>query len=131
MYPFGLLQLVAAEAAGPSPTAVRRAALDAKVAAFHKASNDVHGTPRTPRGPTGRRRNRIQEDRRRIVEKTTAAWHHPRKFTPVTTIPEKGRPNPEDLVDRVWDTVTLGYYLPADRAGVGLSMRSAMVVPAE
>jgi len=91
----------------------------------------VHGTPRTLAD--------LREDDETVSRKTVAASLRrqrlhgisPRKFTPVTTIPEKGRPNPEDLVDRVWDTGTLGYYLPADRAGLGLSMRSAMVVPAE
>lgn len=35
-----------AREAGPSPTAARRGALDAKVAAFHKASDGVYGAPR-------------------------------------------------------------------------------------
>ena len=38
----------------------------------------------------------------------------PRKFTPVTTIPDKGRANPEDLVDRVWDTEQLDSVWTAD-----------------
>ena len=42
----GYYKWTAVQAAGPSPTAVRRAALDAKVAAFHKASDDVYGAPR-------------------------------------------------------------------------------------
>jgi putative transposase len=103
----GYYKWVAAQAAGPSSTAVRRAALDAKVAAFHKASDDVYGTPRILAD--------LREDGETVSRKTVAASLRrqrlhgisPRKFTPVTTIPEKGRPNPEDLVDRVWDTGTL------------------------
>jgi putative transposase len=34
-------------AAGPSPTQQRRVELDAKVAAFHKASDGVYGAPAT------------------------------------------------------------------------------------
>ncbi len=54
----------------------------------------------------------LREDGETVSRKTVAASMRrqrlqgisPRKFTPVTTIPDKGRANPEDLVDRVWDT---------------------------
>jgi len=100
----GYYKWVAAQAAGPSPAKVRRAALDAKVAAFHKASDDVYGAPRILAD--------LREGGETVSRKTVAASMRrqrlqgisPRKFTPVTTIPDKRRANPEDLVDRVWDT---------------------------
>lgn len=100
----GYYKWAATLAAGPGLTAVRRAALDVKVAAFHKASDDVYGTPRILAD--------LREDGETVSRKTVAASMRrqrlqgisPRKFTPVTTIPDKGRANPEDLVDRVWDT---------------------------
>ena len=42
----GYYKWAAAQGIAPSPTVVRRAALDAKIAAFHKASDDVYGAPR-------------------------------------------------------------------------------------
>ena len=42
----GYYKWAAAQGAAPSPSVVRRAALDAKIAAFHKASDDVYGAPR-------------------------------------------------------------------------------------
>jgi transposase InsO family protein len=100
----GYYKWSATRAAGPSPAAVRRAALDAKVAAFHKASDDVYGSPRILAD--------LREDGETVSKKTVAASMRrqrlqgisPRKFTPVTTIPQEGRANPEDLVNRVWDT---------------------------
>jgi len=42
----GYYKWVAAQSAGPSPAAVRRAGVDAKVAKFHDASDQVYGSPR-------------------------------------------------------------------------------------
>ena len=100
----GYYKWAAAQAAGPTPSAIRRVTLDAKVAAFHKASDDVYGTPRILAD--------LREDGETVSRKTVAASMRrqrlhgisPRKFTPVTTIPDKSRAHPEDLVDRVWDT---------------------------
>ena len=100
----GYYKWAAAQGAAPSATVVRRAALDAKVAAFHKASDDVYGAPRILAD--------LREGGETVSRKTVAASMRrqrlhgisPRKFTPVTTIPDKGRANAEDLVDRAWDT---------------------------
>jgi transposase InsO family protein len=100
----GYYKWVAARVAGPSPTSVRRAGLDVKVAAFHAASDDVYGAPRILAD--------LREDGEIVSRKTVAASMKrqqlhgisPRKFTPVTTIPDHNRANPEDLVERVWDT---------------------------
>ena len=131
----GYYKWVTAQAAGPSSAAVRRAALDAKVAAFHKASDDVYGTPRILAD--------LREDGEIVSRKTVAASMRrqrlhgisPRKFTPVTTIPDKGRANPEDLVDRVWDTgSSIAFGLPISpicrpgRAGC-TCVPSAMAAP--
>ena len=42
----GYYEWAPAQTAGPTPTAVRRGALNAKIFAFHKASDDVYGAPR-------------------------------------------------------------------------------------
>ena len=42
----GYYKWCAGQAAGPSAAALRRADLDAKVAAFHAASDEVYGSPR-------------------------------------------------------------------------------------
>ena len=100
----GYYKWVAAQAAEPRPAAVRRAVLDAKFAAFHKASDDVYGAPRILAD--------LREDGEIVSRKTVAASMRrqrlqgisPRKFTPVTTIADNSRAKPDDLVDRVWDT---------------------------
>ena len=42
----GYYKWLATQIAGPTPVAVRRAGLDAKVAEFYAASDDVYGSPR-------------------------------------------------------------------------------------
>ena len=97
--------------AGPTPAQQRRAALDAKVAAFHNDSDGVYGAPR------------IQADLRdtgeSVSRKTVAASLRrqgltgisPRQFAPATTVVDLNAAVPEDLVkqrfdvgelDRVW-----------------------------
>ena len=100
----GYYKWLAARSAGPSRAAVRRAGLDAKVAAFHHASDQVYGSPRILAD--------LREDGETVSRKTVAASMRrqrlqgisPRKFTPTTTVVDRGRPNPADLVDRRWDT---------------------------
>src|ERR1700712_4441646 len=131
----GYYKWAAAQGAGPSPAAVRRTVLDAKVAAFHKASDDVYGAPRILAD--------LREGGDFVSRKTVAASMRrqrlhgisPRKFTPVTTISDKGRANPEDLVDRVWDTGQLDRVWTSDscicRLGRGgcICVLSAMGAP--
>ena len=103
----GYYKWAAAQAAGPSPAVLRRAALDVEVAKFHAASDDVYGSPRILAD--------LREDGERVSRKTVAASMRrrrlqgisPRKFSPVTTVAGKGRANPPDLVDRHWDTGVL------------------------
>ena len=100
----GYYKWVAAQSAGPSPAAVRRAGLDAKVAKFHDASDQVYGSPRILAD--------LREDGETVSRKTVAASMRrqrlqgisPRKFTPITTISDRGRQNPPDLIGRKWDT---------------------------
>ncbi|MDT0263490.1 IS3 family transposase [Jatrophihabitans lederbergiae] len=100
----GYYKWSAAQAAGPSPTVVRRGGLDAKVAAFHAASDEVYGSPRILAD--------LREDGETVSRKTVAASMRrqhlrgisPRKFTTVTTIADAGRATPPDLVKRTWDT---------------------------
>ncbi len=103
----GYYKWAAAQAAGPSRAAARRAGLDAKVAQFHAASDAVYGSPRILAD--------LREDGETVSRKTVAASMRrqhlqgisPRRFTPVTTIADRRRPNPADLVDRQWDTGVL------------------------
>lgn len=100
----GYYKWVAGQIAGPTPAAIRRAELDAKVAKFHNASDQVYGSPRILAD--------LREDGEIVSRKTVAASMRrqrrrgisPRKFTPVTTVSDKSRANPADLVDREWDT---------------------------
>lgn len=99
-----LLRVGPAQSAPASPGAVRRAGLDAKVAAFHAASDAVYGSPRILAD--------LRQDGETVSRKTVAASMRrqrlqgisPRRFTPVTTIADNGRANPADLVTRTWDT---------------------------
>lgn len=50
---------------GPTPTQQRRAALDAKIAAFHKAFDGVYGAPRVLAD--------LREDGEQVSRKTVAA----------------------------------------------------------
>ena len=103
----GYYKWIAARAADPSPAAVRRAGLDVKVAKFHRASDEVYGSPRILAV--------LREDGETVSRKTVAASMRrqrlqgisPRKFTPVTTVVDDDRTNPADLVDRTWDTGVL------------------------
>lgn len=113
----------------PTPTQQRRAELDAKVAAFHKASDGVYGAPRILAD--------LREDGEKVSRKTVAASLRrqglagisPRTFAPVTTIVDLDTPVPKDLVnrrfdvgelDRVW---TWRYHLLAHRRGLAVLMR--------
>jgi putative transposase len=94
----------AVEAAGPSAAALRRAGLDAKIAAFHAASDEAYGSPRILAD--------LREEGERVSRKTVAASMRrqglqgisPRQFTPITTVPDASSAVPADLVNRKWDT---------------------------
>jgi putative transposase len=90
--------------AGPSPAQQRRAELDAKVAAFHKASDGVYGAPRILAD--------LRADGETVSRKTVAASLRrqglagisPRTFAPATTVVELDAVMPKDLVERRFDT---------------------------
>ncbi|WP_435825843.1 IS3 family transposase [Mycolicibacterium austroafricanum] len=91
------------QAAGPSLAAQRRAELDAKVAAFHKASDGVYGAPRIladlrDGGETVSRKTVAASLRRQGL-----AGISPRTFAPATTIVDLDAPVPKDLVKRRFD----------------------------
>ena len=89
---------------GPSPAQQRRAELDAKVAAFHAASDGVYGAPRILAD--------LREDGAQVSRKTVAASLRrqglagisPRGFAPATTIVDLDAMAPKDLVGRRFDT---------------------------
>ena len=89
---------------GPTPSQRRRAVLDTKVAAFHKASDGVYGAPRVLAD--------LREDGERVSRKTVAASLRrqclagisPRSFAPATTVVDLDAPIPKDLVKRRFDT---------------------------
>ena len=89
---------------GPSPSRRRRAELDAKVAAFHEASDGVYGAPRILADLRG--------DGEQVSRKTVAASLRrqglagicPRRFAPATTVVDLDAPVPKDLVGRRFDT---------------------------
>ena len=89
---------------GPTPAQRRRAELDAKVAAFHAASDGVYGAPRILAD--------LRDDGERVSRKTVAASLRrqglagicPRRFAPATTVVDLDAPVPKDLVGRRFDT---------------------------
>jgi putative transposase len=91
------------QAAGPSPTAVARAGLDAAVAAAHEASDGVYGAPRILAD--------LRADGRTVSQKTVAASLRrqglagisPRSFAPATTVVDLDAPAVPDLVKRRFD----------------------------
>jgi putative transposase len=93
-----------ARAVGPSPTARRRGELDAKVAAFHAASDGVYGAPRILAD--------LRDDGEKVSRKTVAASMRrqglagisPRTFAPATTVVDLDAAVPKDLVERRFDT---------------------------
>ena len=124
----GYYKWVATQAAGPSPAAVRRAALDAKVAKFHHASDDVYGSPRILAD--------LREDGETVSRKTVAASM---TSTPAGDQPPQVHPGhhhrrqgkdqpggsgrPQMGHRRTGPGVDLGHHLPADRAGLGVFVR--------
>jgi putative transposase len=88
----------------PSPAQRRRAELDAKVAAYHKASDGVYGAPRILAD--------LRADGETVSRKTVAASMRrqrlagisPRTFAPATTVVDLDAPVPKDLVRRRFDT---------------------------
>jgi putative transposase len=99
----GFYKWRAAGLAGPSPVQQRRTLVDAKVKAFHDASDQVYGAPRILAD--------LREDGMAISRKTVAASMRrqrlagisPRRFTPVTTVVDLDAHRPTDLVDRRFD----------------------------
>ena len=89
---------------GPSPSQQRRAALDAKGAAFHAGSDGVYGAPRILAD--------LRDDGEQVSRKTVAASLRrlhlagisPRTFAPATTVVDLDAPVPKDLVGRRFDT---------------------------
>jgi len=89
---------------GPTPAQQRRADLDTKVAAFHRASDGVYGAPRILAD--------LRDDGERVSRKTVAASLRrqglagisPRRFTPATTVVDLDAAVPNDLVGRRFDT---------------------------
>jgi putative transposase len=90
--------------ATPSPAQQRRVELDAKVAAFHKASDGVYGAPRILAD--------LRADGETVSRKTVAASLRrqglagisPRTFAPATTVVDLDAAVPKDLVERGFDT---------------------------
>ena len=78
--------------------------MDAKVAAFHEASDGVYGAPRILAD--------LREDGETVSRKTVAASLRrqglagicPRRFAPATTVVDLDAPVPKDLVGRRFDT---------------------------
>ena len=90
-------------AAGPSPSARRRAELDVKVAAFHKASDGVYEAPRIladlrDAGQTVSRKRVAASLRRQGL-----AGISPHTFAPPTTVVDLDAIMPKDLVNRRFD----------------------------
>jgi putative transposase len=98
----------------PSPSRRRRAELDAKVAAFHEASDGVYGAPRILAD--------LREDGEQVSRKTVAASLRrqglagicPRRFAPATTVVDLDAPVPNDLVGRRFDTGELNRVWTSD-----------------
>lgn len=92
---------------GPTPAQRRRAELDAKVVAFHQASDGVYGAPRILAD--------LRDDGERVSRKTVAASLRrqglagisPRRFAPATTVIDLAAVVPKDLVRRRFDTGAL------------------------
>jgi putative transposase len=90
-------------AAGPTPTEQRRADLTVKIKQFHRASDEVYGSPRILAD--------LREDGEVVSAKTVARLMRvnnivgisPRKFTPATTLPGPDPAPCPDLVDRRFD----------------------------
>lgn len=99
----GFYKWRASDAAGPGPAAVRRAQVDAAVAAAHTASDGVYGAPRILAD--------LREEGRVVSRKTVAASLRrqglagisPRTFAPATTVVDLDAPPIPDLVKRRFD----------------------------
>jgi putative transposase len=110
----GFYKWRAARDHGPAPTRRRRAALDAKVAAFHRASDGVYGAPRILAD--------LREGGETVSRKTVAASLRrqglagisPRRFAPVTTVVDLDAVVPKDLVKRRFDTGALNRVWTSD-----------------
>jgi transposase InsO family protein len=110
----GFYKWRASQAAGPSAAAVRRADLDAAVAAAHCASDGVYGAPRILAD--------LREKGRTVSRKTVAAslvrqgLHgiSPRSFAPATTVVDLDAPPIPDLVKRRFDAGTLNAVWTSD-----------------
>jgi putative transposase len=93
--------------AGPTPAQHRRVALTEKIRAFHKASDDVYGSPRILAD--------LREDGEVVSGKTVAKLMRcsgivgisPRKWTPVTTVQGLDQAPCPDRVNRAFDTGVL------------------------
>lgn len=102
------------QAGGPSSAAVRRAHLDAAVAAAHAASDEVYGAPRILAD--------LREKGRTVSRKTVAASMRrqglvgisPRSFAPATTVVDVDAPPIPDLVKRRFDAGALNVVWTSD-----------------
>ncbi|CAM3095083.1 IS3 family transposase [Skermania piniformis] len=99
---------------GPTPAEQRRTELDDRVAAAHAASDGVYGAPRILAD--------LREGGERVSRKTVAASLRrqglagisPRRFTPVTTLPDPSVTVPTDLVEGGFDTGVLNRVCTSD-----------------
>lgn len=99
---------------GPTAAQRRRAGLDAKVAAFHAASDGVYGAPRILAD--------LRAGGERVSRKTVAASLRrqglagicPRRFSPATTVVDLDAARPKDLVRRRFDTGVLNRVWTSD-----------------
>jgi transposase InsO family protein len=107
------------QAAGPSPAQARRAALSAKITAFHEESDRVYGSPRILAD--------LREDGEQVSAKTVAklmrqsgiAGISPRRFTPVTTVAGPDPAPAPDLVSRRFDRGVLNQVWTSDITYLG------------
>ena len=105
--------------AGPTPSQQRRTELDAKVAAFHAASDGVYGAPRIQAD--------LRADGERVSRKTVAASLRrqglagisPRTFAPATTVVDLDAAVPKDLVKGRFDTGILNRVWTSDITYLG------------
>jgi transposase InsO family protein len=107
------------EAAGPSPAQTRRAALTARIATFHQASDRVYGSPRILAD--------LREDGEQVSAKTVAKLMRgsgivgisPRRFTPLTTVTGPDPAPAPDLVTRRFDRGALNRVWTSDITYLG------------
>jgi len=99
---------------GPSTAAVRRADLDAAVAAAHTASDGVYGAPRILADLRGKGRTVSRKTVAASLARQGLHGISPRTFAPVTTVVDLDAPPIPDLVKRRFDAGTLNAVWTSD-----------------